>query len=139
MKSPLRPLFALIGRKTIGFLVVFIIGFSNNLMAQDTVNQLNRFTDFIQKAETNKTVQQYFVEKENFSIKLTSRDINGLNNFLKTNKTVFGHSLINGENSLNDYMLVDFNVMYSNNTILIVLKEIGSGEVVGEKTISINY
>lgn len=139
MKKTLLPLFALIRPKTISILVVFIIGFSNNLMAQDTVNQLNRFTDFIQKAEINQTVQQYFVEKENFSIKLTSRDVNGLNNFLKTNRTIFGHSLINGENSLNDYVLVDFNVMYSNNTILIVLKEIGSGEVVGEKTISINY
>lgn len=139
MKKTLLPLFALIRPKTISILVVFIIGFSNNLMAQDTVNQLNRFTDFIQKAEINQTVQQYFVEKENFSIKLTSRDVNGLNNFLKTNRTIFGHSLINGENSLNDYVLVDFNVMYSNNTILIVLKEIGNGEVVGEKTISINY
>lgn len=139
MKKSLLPLFALIRPKTISILVVFIISFSNNLMAQDTVNQLNRFTDFIQKAEINQTVQQYFVEKENFSIKLTSRDINGLNNFLKTNKTIFGHSLINGENSLNDYVLVDFNVMYSNYTILIVLKEIGSGEVVDEKTISINY
>lgn len=139
MKKTLLPLFALIRPKTISILVVFIIGFSNNLMAQDTVNQLNRFTDFIQKAEINQTVQQYFVEKENFSIKLTSRDVNGLNNFLKTNRTIFGHLLINGENSLNDYVLVDFNVMYSNNTILIVLKEIGSGEVVGEKTISINY
>lgn len=139
MKKSLLPLFALIRPKTISILVVFIIGFSNNLMAQDTVNQLNRFTDFIQKAEINQTVQQYFVEKENFSIKLTSRDINGLNNFLKTNKTIFGHSLINGENSLNNYVLVDFNVMYSNYTILIVLKEIGSGEVVDEKTISINY
>jgi hypothetical protein len=139
MKKTLLPLFALIRPKTISILVIFIISFSNNLMAQDTVNQLNRFTDFIQKAEINQTVQQYFVEKENFSIKLTSRDVNGLNNFLKTNRTIFGHSLINGENSLNDYVLVDFNVMYSNNTILIVLKEIGSGEVVGEKTISINY
>ena len=123
--------------KLIGTLFVVLIFLTQNLMAQEAVNQQTQFTDFIKKVEKNLEVQQYFSTKEN--VKFTSRDVNALNSFLKTNNTVFGKSLIKGENTLHDYVLIDFNVMYSTNTILVLLKEIKSNEIVSEKTININY
>jgi len=125
--------------KLIGILLVVLIFLTQNLMAQDAVNQQIQFTDFIKKVEKNEKVQQYFSTKENVNVKFTSRDVTTLNNFLKTNSKVFGKTLIKDENTLSEYILIDFNVMYSANTILVLLKEFKENEIVSEKTININY
>ena len=123
-------------------LILIISTTTTSLFGQETEsiqNLNNKFLDFIKITESDESVKNYFSASEILNVKLESRDKNSLSEFLETNNTVFGKSLIIGENTLSEYVLIDFNVMYSNYEILILLKEISSGEVVREKTISVNY
>jgi hypothetical protein len=110
-----------------------------NSSQDKTLIQFLDFADYIAMAEQDQQIINYFNAISNDYVKLTSMDKLSLNEFLKTNKNVFGKTLINGDEEINNYTKVDFNVMFSTSSIELVLKKISNGIVTEERIININY
>jgi hypothetical protein len=101
--------------------------------------QDSEFSSFIQKAAANEAIKDYFSATANEYVTLISRDETALNKFLKTTDSIFGKTLMKDDDQVTSYILVDFNVMYSESFIKVVLKEINNGTTLQENVININY
>jgi hypothetical protein len=101
--------------------------------------QDSEFSSFIQKAAANEAIKDYFRATANEYVTLISRDETALNEFLKTTDSIFGKTLMKDDDQVTSYILVDFNVMYSESFIKVVLKEISNGTTLQENVININY
>jgi len=101
--------------------------------------QDSEFSSFIQKAAANEAIKDYFSATANEYVTLISRDETALNKFLKTTDSIFGKTLMKDDDQVTSYILVDFNVIYSESFIKVVLKEINNGTTLQENVININY
>lgn len=127
--------------RTLLFLIVGMITsslFGNEASYTKDIN-ISEFSNFIKKAEADKAIIDYFNSTEIENVKLTSRDKISLNEFLETTQSVFGKNLINDESQFTNYILVDFNIMFSAYFIEVILKEVDNGKIVNENIISVKY